>query len=52
VSLERGLLSLVSKTEELLEWKSSCSGSRKPRLMALGIHCADHVTPSICKSCH
>jgi hypothetical protein len=31
VGLERGPLSLVSITEELLEWKSSGSGSRKPR---------------------
>jgi hypothetical protein len=29
VGLERVPLSLVSKTEELLEWKSSGSGSRK-----------------------
>jgi hypothetical protein len=36
VGLERGPLSLVSITEELLEWESSGSGSRKPRLMALG----------------
>jgi hypothetical protein len=32
VGLERGPLSLVRMIEELLEWKSSCSGSRKPRL--------------------
>jgi hypothetical protein len=32
VGLERSPLSLVSITEELLEWKSSCSGSRKRRL--------------------
>jgi hypothetical protein len=31
VGLERGPLSLVSTNEELLEWKSSGSGSRKPR---------------------
>jgi hypothetical protein len=31
VSLERCPLSIVSITEELLEWKSSGSGSRKPR---------------------
>jgi hypothetical protein len=37
VGLERGPLSLVSITEELLEWKSNGSGSRKPRLTALGI---------------
>jgi hypothetical protein len=32
MGLERGPLSLVRITEELLEWKSSGSGSRKPRL--------------------
>jgi hypothetical protein len=32
VGLERGPLSLVRSTEELLEWKSSGSGCRKPRL--------------------
>jgi hypothetical protein len=47
VGLERGPLSLVSITEELLEWKSSGSGSRKPRLTAVGIRCVDHATPSI-----
>jgi hypothetical protein len=41
VGLERGPLSLVSITEELLEWKSSGSGSRKPRLTAVGIRCVD-----------
>jgi hypothetical protein len=45
VCLQRGPLSLVSVTEELLEWKSSGSGSRKPRLTTMGISCADHVTP-------
>jgi hypothetical protein len=49
VGLERGPLSLVRITEELLEWKSSGSGSRKPRLTAVGIRCADHATPSIYK---
>jgi hypothetical protein len=44
VGLERGPLSLVRITEELLEWKSSGSGSRKPRLMAVGIRCAGHAT--------
>jgi hypothetical protein len=52
VVLERGPLSLMSITEELLEWKSSGSGSRKPRLTAVGIRCADHVTPSIRKIWH
>jgi hypothetical protein len=47
VGLERGPLSLVSITEELLEWKSSGSGSRKQRLTALAIRCADHATSSI-----
>jgi hypothetical protein len=50
VGLEWGSLSLVSITEELLEWKSSGSGSVKPRLTIVGIRCADHVTPSIRKS--
>jgi hypothetical protein len=36
VGLERGPLSLVRMTEELLEWKSSGSGSRKPRLRPWG----------------
>jgi hypothetical protein len=45
--LERGLLSLVRLTEELIEWKSSGSGSIKSRLTAVGIRCVDHVTHSI-----
>jgi hypothetical protein len=36
VGLERGPLNLVRITEELLEWKSSGSGSRKPRLRPWG----------------
>jgi hypothetical protein len=36
VGLERGPPSLVRITEELLEWKSSGSGSRKPRLWPWG----------------
>jgi hypothetical protein len=36
VGLERGPLSLVRITEELLEWESSGSGSRKPRLRPWG----------------
>jgi hypothetical protein len=52
VGLEQGPLSLVSITEELLEWKSRGSGSRKPRLTAVGIRCADHATQSIRKSWH
>jgi hypothetical protein len=38
--------------EELLEWKSSGSSSRKSRLTAVGIRCADHATPSIRRSWH
>jgi hypothetical protein len=34
VGLERGPLSLVNITEELLKWESSGSGSRKSRLTA------------------
>jgi hypothetical protein len=52
VSLERGPLRIVGITEELLEWKSSGFGSKKPRLTALGIRCADHATTSIRKSWH
>jgi hypothetical protein len=47
LGLERGLLSLVRIIEELLEWKSSGSVSRKSRLTAVGIRYADHATPSI-----
>jgi hypothetical protein len=36
VGLERGPLSLVRIIEELLEWKSGGSGSRKPRLRPWG----------------
>jgi hypothetical protein len=35
-ALERGPLSLVRIIEELLEWKSSGSGSRKPRIRPWG----------------
>jgi hypothetical protein len=49
VDLERGPPSLVSITEELLEWKSNGSGSRKPRLTVWGIRYADHATLSIRK---
>ena len=45
VGLEWGSLSLVRSIEELLEWKSSGSRSRKQRLTAVGTRCADHVTP-------
>jgi hypothetical protein len=46
VRLERGPLSLMRITEELLEWKCSGSGSRKSRLTAVGVRCADHATLS------
>jgi hypothetical protein len=36
MGLEGDPLSLMSITEELLEWKSSGSGSRNPRLSAEG----------------
>jgi hypothetical protein len=36
VGLEKGPLSLVSITEELLEWKSSGFGSRKSRIRPWG----------------
>jgi hypothetical protein len=42
-------LSLMSITEELFEWKSSRSWSRKQRLTAVGIRCAYQATPSIRK---
>jgi hypothetical protein len=41
--LEQGPLSLVSITEELLEWQSSGSGSRKPRLTAMEIHVCERL---------
>jgi hypothetical protein len=48
VGLERGPLSLVNITEELHKWKSSDSGSGKPRLKtAVRFRCADHATPSL-----
>jgi hypothetical protein len=46
VGLELGPLSLVRISEKLLEWKSSGSGSRKSKLTALGIRCANHGAPS------
>jgi hypothetical protein len=52
VGLERGPLSLVRITEELLEWKTIGSGSRKPKLAGVGIRCADHATPSIRETWH
>jgi hypothetical protein len=50
VGLERGPLSLVSTTEELLDRKSSGS-CLETENTAVGIRHADHVAPSICKSC-
>jgi hypothetical protein len=50
VGLERGPLSIVSITEELLEWKRRGTGSRRPILTTAGIRCADHATPYIRKS--
>ena len=44
VGLDRGPLSLVRSSEELLE-KSSGSRSRKQKLTAVGTRCVDHVTP-------
>jgi hypothetical protein len=44
VGLERGPLSLVSTTEELLERQSSGSGLEN-RDYGLGIRRADHATP-------
>jgi hypothetical protein len=49
VGLERGPLSLVSTIEELLRIDSSGYGLES-RETAVGIHCTDHVTPSIRKS--
>jgi hypothetical protein len=37
MGLERGPLSLVRITEELLEWKNSDFGSKKLKLTAMGI---------------
>jgi hypothetical protein len=49
VSLERGPLSLVSTTEELLDRSSGfCLENRENT--AVGIRHADHVAPSIRKS--
>jgi hypothetical protein len=48
VSLERGLLSLVSTTEELLDRKVAAP-VYKTENKAVGIRHADHVAPSIRK---
>jgi hypothetical protein len=49
VDLERGPLSLVSTTEELLDRKVAAP-VKKTENTAVGIHHADHVAPSIRKS--
>jgi hypothetical protein len=51
MGLERGPLSLVSTTEELLDKKSSGS-VYKTENTAVGIRHADHVATSILKSWH
>jgi hypothetical protein len=51
VGLERGPLSLVSTTEELLGRKSSDSGLENENT-AVEIRCTDHATPSNLKNCH
>jgi hypothetical protein len=48
VGLERGPLSLVSTIEELLGRNSTGSGLENGDY-GVGIYCADHATPSICK---
>jgi hypothetical protein len=47
VDLERGPLRLVSIINELFEWRSSGSGSRKPRLTAVWFRCAYDATRSL-----
>jgi hypothetical protein len=47
-----GSLSFMRVTEELLGWKSSGSGSRKPKLTAVGIRQADHTSPYVRKIWH
>jgi hypothetical protein len=49
VDLERGPLSLVSTTEELLDRKVAVP-VKKIENTAVGIHHADHVAPSIRRS--
>jgi hypothetical protein len=51
VGLERGPLSIVNTIEELLERKISGSGLES-REYSRRIRCANHVAPSIRKSCH
>jgi hypothetical protein len=52
VGLDRGPLTLVRITVELLEWKSSGSGqeNRINDRRGGGIRCVDHATPTIRKS--
>jgi hypothetical protein len=52
VCLERGPLSLVSTTEELVERKKVASLVLKDENTAVGISHAGHIAPSILKSCH
>jgi hypothetical protein len=52
VGLERGPLSLVRTTEELLGRNSSGSGQENRDQRPGGIRCADHARPSIRKSWH
>jgi hypothetical protein len=49
VGQERGPLSLVSTTEELLDRKAA-TPVQKPENMAVGIRHADHVAPSFRKN--
>jgi hypothetical protein len=51
VGLERGPISLVSATEELLERKVAAPVYKTDNT-AVGIRHADHVAPSIRKSWH
>jgi hypothetical protein len=46
VGLERGPLGLVRITEELLEFKSSGSGSRKPRLRTQNVYPISQISSS------
>jgi hypothetical protein len=52
MGLERGPLSLVSTTEELLGRKKVAAPVYKTENTAVGIRNADHVAPSIRKSWH
>jgi hypothetical protein len=49
VGLERGPLSLVSTTEELLEKEKVAAPVWKAENTAIGIRYAEHVAPSNCK---